>query len=328
MIKEFRKPILIILLLFFSGSIGYSILEGWGLLDSLYMTIITLSTTGFREIRPLSIAGRIFTMALIIVGISILFYVLGKINTEIFEGNIFRGRKMQKKITSLQKHYIICGFGRIGKKICLELEKRNKSFIVIENDKDRLELCKDYLYIYGDGTEDENLIKAGIERALGLVAVLENDASNVFVVLSARGLNHKLKIIARAEEESSREKLLKAGADRVILPYEIGGFRFTQALLKPTVLEYFDEVFSRSDLGLEIEEIKISEGSSIIGKSLSESGIRGKLNIIIIGIYRSGGDWIYNPRSDTKLSLDDTLIVIGETHELQQLQEITKDYKL
>jgi voltage-gated potassium channel len=328
MFREFRYLLLIILFLFLSGSIGYSILEGWDLFDAIYMTIITLSTTGFQEIRPMSGAGRIFTMILIVFGISILFYVLGRLNVAIFEGNLFRGRKMQRKINNLENHYIICGFGRIGKKICQELERRNKHFVIIENDKERVELCKEYLHIYGDGTEDENLLNAGIERAWGLVSVLESDVQNVFAVLSARGLNGKLKIIARAEEESSREKLLKAGADRVILPSEIGGFRITQALLKPTVLEYFDELFSRSELGLEIEEIKISEGASIIDKSLAESGIRGKLNIIIIGIYREGGEWIYNPRSETKLHLDDTLIVIGETNELQQLQEITKDFSL
>jgi voltage-gated potassium channel len=145
--------------------------------------------------------------------------------------------------------------------------------------------------------------------------------ANVFAVLSARGLNQKLKIIARAEEESSKEKLIKAGADKVILPYEIGGFRITQALLKPTVVDYIDEIFSRAEVGLEMEEIKISIESSLIGKTVGDSGIR-DLNIIIIGIYRSGGELIYNPRSQTILNEGDTLIMIGEVNGFQKLQKI------
>lgn len=319
MLKEFKNLILILLVLFIGGALGYSLLEGWGFFDSLYMTIITLSTTGFNEVRPLSHFGRVFTMIIILIGATILFYTIGKLNTIIFEGDIIRGRKMQRKIDELEKHYIICGFGRMGKRISQELEMRNKDFVIIENDKDRLTLCGKYLHIFGDGTEDENLLKAGIRKANGLVSVLSDDAANVFTVLSARVLNDKLKIIARAEEENSREKLLKAGADRVILPYEIGGYRITQALLKPTVLEYFDELIS---FGLEIEELSVSEDSPFIGKSVAQIDIRGKLNIIIVGIYRSGSEWIYNPRSDTILQQGDTLIVIGEMNELKQLQEM------
>jgi voltage-gated potassium channel len=232
---------------------------------------------------------------------------------------------MQKRINDLDEHYIICGFGRMGKRIAQELDERNKDFVIIENDKERLELCKNYFHIFGDGTEDENLIKAGIKKANGLVAVLKDDAANVFTVLSARGLNKDLKIIARAEEENSREKLIKAGANRVILPYEIGGYRIGQALLKPTVLQYFDELIS---FGLEIEEIIVTEKSSFIGKSVAEIDIRGKLNIIIVGIYRSGGEWVYNPRYDEKLQQGDTLIVIGETNELYQLQKMIGDVQI
>ena len=311
-----------VLLLFVGGTIGYALIEGWNFFDSLYMTIITLSTTGYREIRPLSHGGRIFTMILIILGVSILFYVIGNLNIVLFERNFFRNRKMQSRINKLNDHYIICGFGRMGKKIATELERRKKPFVIIEKMEAVSEASENYPYIQGDATEDANLINAGIERAKGLVAVLGDDASNVFTTLSARVLNPALKIIAKAEEESSREKLLKGGANRVVLPYEIGGFRVSQALLKPTVMEYIDEIFSRGDIGLDIEEVKLSEQSKLIGKSVRESGLRSDLNIIMIGISRASGEWIYNPRPDTVLEANDILIVIGGTDELLKFEKM------
>jgi len=319
MFNEFKNIIFVIALLFLFGSIGYSLIEGWDFLDSVYMTIITLSTTGFKEIKPMSDMGKIFTMALIVFGISILFYAISNLNIVLFERNIFKEKKMQKKIKNLKNHYIICGFGRMGHKIAQELEKRKKQFVIIEKDEQNINHENGFNHILGDATEDENLIAAGIENAIGFVSVLKDDVSNVFATLSARELNPKLKIIARAEDERSKEKLLKAGANKVILPYEIGGFRITQALLKPIVLDYFDEIFSRSDIGLVVDEIRIEKDSYLIGKSLAESNIRSELNVIIIGIYRSDGTLVYNPRSETKLELLDTLIVIGENNELSKL---------
>ena len=322
MAKEFKNILFLVFILFLGGTIGYSLLEDWTILDSLYMTVITLSTTGFKEIYPLSITGRIFTMVLIIFGISILFYALSEINMVLFKGKYFQEKKMQKKINYLENHYIVCGFGRMGKKITQELHKRNKQFVVIEKEIDNMEQFEKCCIIHGDATEDDVLLQAGIKKAKGLVSVLSTDIANTYTTLSARGLNTNLKIIARAEEESSKGKLIKAGASRVILPYEIGGFRITQALLKPTVVDYIDEVFSRSDIGLEIEEVKIMAGSQLIDKTLAESEIRNAFNIIIIGIYRQDGDLIYNPRSDAKLITNDNLIVIGEREKLKKLQII------
>ncbi|MFC2088888.1 potassium channel family protein, partial [Calditrichota bacterium] len=214
--------------------------------------------------------------------------------------------------------------GKMGEHITSELSNKKKPFIIIEKDENRLEHIKnkDYLYIQGDATEDDILLLAKIDAAKGLVLVLDNDVLNVYATLTARGLNNKLKIIARAEDDSSRRKLIKAGADKVVLPYEIGGFRITQALLKPKVVDYMDELFSLPDLGLEIEEIKIGEKSQLISKTLANSGIRGKLNVIILSIYRTNGDLIYNPRSETEINVGDTLVVIGEIGELKTLEEI------
>ncbi len=321
MSKENKRILLLVVLLFLLGITGYSLIEDWNLLDSLYMTVITLSTTGYKEIYPLSDAGKIFTMILIIFGITIFLYVLREFNLLLFEGKFFKERKMQKKINQHENHYIICGYGRMGKKIAQELYKRKTPFVILEKELDSSKQLENYQYIAGDATEDENLIKAGIHKAKGLVSVLSSDIANTFTTLSARGLNPSLKIIARAEDESSREKLLKAGANRVVLPYEIGGYRITQALLRPTVVDFIDEVFSRSDLGLGIEEVKIVEESKLVGKSIAESEIRSDFNTIIVGIYRSSGKLIYNPRSDTMIEKEDNLIVIGEIKKLDKLQE-------
>ena len=328
MVKTLKQSILYIILLFVFGTLGYSIIEGWEIFDSLYMTVITLSTTGFKEFQPMSLAGRIFTMFLIITGVSFLFYALGKVNYVIFEEQIFRRGKMQKQLKSMKNHYIICGHGRMGEKIASELYSRKKSFVVIEKDEDHVLNAKEknYAYIQGDATEDDILISAGIKDAVGLVAVLSDDIANVYATLTARELNDKLKIIVRADSESSRQKLLKAGADSVILPYELSGFRMSQALLKPKVIDYMDELFSLPDLGLQIEEIYIGKNSKLLGKTLANSGLRGKLNVIILSIYREDGKLIYNPTSDTEIQSGDTLVVIGEISELKTLEEIA-DYE-
>lgn len=328
MLKSLKKSIFFILFLFTIGTIGYSLIEGWDIFDSLYMTVITLSTTGFEEFKPLSTTGRVFTMFLIIMGVSFLFFALGKINYAIFEEQIFRKGKMQKHLNKMKNHYIICGYGRMAENIAGELFSRKKPFVIIEKEEERIAHLKEnnFAFIHGDASEDDVLINAGIKNAIGLVAVLNNDVSNVYATLTARGLNEKLKIIVRAEEESSREKLFKAGADKVILPYEIGGFRITQALLKPKVVDYMDELFSLTDLGLQIEEINIEEKSKLIGKTLAKSGLRGKLNVIILSIYRKDGQLIYNPRSETEIMAGDTLVVIGEISELKTLEEID-DYE-
>jgi voltage-gated potassium channel len=321
MSKEIKRILLLVIILFLLGVSGYSLIEDWNLLDSLYMTVITLSTTGYKEIYPLSIGGRILTMFLIIFGITIFLYALREVNLLLFEGKFFQERKMQKKIKQLEAHYIICGYGRMGKKIAQELHARKTPFVILEKQIDSTEQLEGYQYILGDATEDESLLNAGILKAKGLVAVLISDIANTFTTLSARGLNSSLTIIARAEEESSKEKLLKAGADRVVLPYEIGGYRITQALLRPTVVDFIDEVYFQTDLGLEIEEIKINNISNLIGKSIADSRIRDDFNTIIVGIYKSSGKLIYNPGSETVIEAEDNLIVIGERIKLLKLQE-------
>jgi voltage-gated potassium channel len=321
MSKEIKRILLMVILLFILGIVGYSLIEDWNLLDSLYMTVITLSTTGYKEIYPLSDSGRILTMILIIFGITIFLYALREFNLLFFEGKFFQERKMQKLINKLENHYIICGYGRMGTKIAQELHKRKTPFVILEKEIENPEQIVNYQYIFGDATEDEDLLKAGIKKAKGLVSVLSSDIANTYTTLSARGLNPSLTIIARAEDESSKEKLLKAGADRVVLPYEIGGYRITQALLRPNVVDFIDDVYFSTDLGLEIEEVKIFEHSNMIGKTIAESEIRSKFNTIIVGIYRSSGKLTYNPGPETMIEKDDNLIVIGDGKKLEKLQD-------
>ncbi len=205
MTKQFWQILIVILILFVGGSFGYYLIEGWSFLDSFYMTVITLSTTGYKEVYPLSPLGRVLTMVLIVLGISVLFYALRQLNLLIFEGKFFWERKMQKKLNQLHDHYIICGYGRMGKKIVQELHKRNKPFVVIEKETELSDPNTEIRFLHGDATEDADLLKAGIKRAIGLVTVLSTDIENTFTTLSARGLNPDLKIIARAEEEAQKK---------------------------------------------------------------------------------------------------------------------------
>ena len=231
---------------------------------------------------------------------------------------------MEKKLRVLSEHYIICGYGRMGKKICEELSANKASFVVIENDKEQIENLNhhDYIYIQGDATDDETLQKACIKEAKGLVAVLRSEAENVFTTLSARVLNPEIFIVSRAVEEGTESKLLKAGANRVVKPYEIGGHRMSQVLLRPGVVEFIDIIARDKRIDLKIEEIEVNPGSPLVGQKLIEAPIRNKLNIIIVAIFRTDGDVIYNPQSNVVIEENTKLIVIGEENNISELIKI------
>ena len=323
-VYQIRIALLLLVGVIIFGTIGYMIIERWNFIDSLYMTIISITTTGYKEVNPLSNIGKIFTLFVIILGVVAIAYIGGRLAQLLVETYVFRRRRMEKKIKSLKDHYIICGFGRMGKKICEELHTYEKLFTVIEKDKDQIEILRelDYFHIEGDATEDEVLQSAGIKGAKGLVAVLSTEAENVFTVLSARVLNPEIFIVSRAVEEENESKLLKAGANRVVKPYEIGGFRLTQVLLRPGVVDFIDIIARDRRIDLHIEEIDVRAGSSLIGHKLSEAPIRNKLNIIIIAIFRSDGNVIYNPQSNVVLEENNKLMVIGEELNIQELIKI------
>ncbi|GBD88966.1 voltage-gated potassium channel Kch [bacterium BMS3Abin03] len=324
-LKHLRNAIAVLAFIILSGTFGFMIIEGWNFIDSIYMTIITITTTGFEEVHPLSKEGELFTIILVVSSFATVIYI-GSIGIQILiESNIFRRRKMYKKIEGLSDHYIVCGFGRMGNHICNELQNSNVSFVVIENNSDNFNTLDklNYLYDTGDAANDATLLRTGIKKARGLVAVLSSDAENVFATLSAKSLNPNIFVVARAVEENSESKLLKAGADRVVKPYELGGVRMAEILLRPGVLDFIDVVVGKKNLDLQIEEITVKKGSSMHGKTLAELPLRKELNIIIVSIQNEErGIFIYNPKSDTIVDEGNKMIAIGERASLDKLKNL------
>ncbi len=307
------------------GTIGFEMIETeWDFLDSFYMTIITISTTGFKEVKPLSTEGRVLTIFLIISGVLTMAYTGGKAAQILIENQIFRRRRMAKNLDVIRDHYIVCGYGRSGRQICDSLVENKFSFVVIENDREKIEkiIEKNFLFVHGDASNDEILIKAGVERAKGLVSVVRTDAENVFTTLSAKGINPDLFIVARAIEEDTEAKLRKAGANRVVKPYELSTARMINLLLRPGIIDFIDNVARHEKRLISMEEIVVNSNSKLTGKTLQESAIRQDLNIIIVGINRGEGDFIYNPVSSSIIEADDKLIAIGEESNLQKLAEL------
>ena len=263
-LRQLKISLLVLLLLVTSGTAGYMIIEGWRFLDAFYMTIITIGTVGFQEVHPLSDSGKIFTILLIIFGVSVLGYAVSKLVQTMFEGQFqrFLGRKkVEKSIDKLRDHYIVCGYGRIGSLICREFAAKPIPFVVVENSLAVLERLEEdkVLFLRGNATEDETLLRAGIKRAKGLVSVVTSDTENVYITLTARGLNPELYILARSGESGSDIKLKRAGANKVVSPYHIGGSRMAQAILRPNVVDFIEIATGREHMDLQMEEIFIPE---------------------------------------------------------------------
>ena len=309
------------------GTAGYRLIEGWSVLDSLYMTVITLSTVGFMEIHPLSDAGHIFTMLLILGGVFTFLYGALEVIRSIVSGEV-RGaigrQRMERSLAELNNHLIVCGFGRMGRLVCEEFSALKLRFVAVEREAARL---VDFnlahgLALTGDATSDETLRKAGIERARALVSVVASDADNLFITMSARFLNDKLFIVARAENEAAEKKLLRAGASRVVSPYLTGGHRIAMAVVRPSVLDFIEVATRSAHLDLQMEEVEITAGSALAGQTLVESKIRQNLGIIIVAIRKSGGRMVFNPESDVALEPHDILITLGKRHQLDRLEKL------
>jgi voltage-gated potassium channel len=324
--RKLIYPIFIISIVIAYGTVGYMIVEKWDIFDSFYMTIITLTTVGYEEVHKMSRAGKMFSIVLMLSGVGAMFYALGVGARILLEGEIreILGRKrLSKKIEKLKNHYIICGFGRMGSIICKELLHNKAPFVVIEGDPEIVAtMDADMLSLQGDATQDSVLKEAGIDRAKGLISVLSSDANNLYVVLSARGLNHNLRIVARASEEGAEQKLRRAGADSVVSPYDIGGLRIAHTLIKPAVVDFIEFVTQSGNLELQLEEVKVKEGSKILDQSLYESGIGKNLGIIIVAMKRASGEMEFNPNSTSIIQNGDTLIAMGETKQLEALESL------
>jgi voltage-gated potassium channel len=325
--QHFRIPLLILIGVVLVGTLGYALIEKWGFFESFYMTVITITTVGFREVHDLSTPGKAFTIVLIFSSLGVIAYAGGSLLEFIVEGQIRQlvgRRKLKKEISKLENHYIICGYGRIGNFICAEFRKKPLSFVVVESDP---ELCRDLeeegiLFVAGDATDDDTLIKAGIERARGLITAVTQDTDNVFITLTARGLNPGLFILARAAERSSEKKLKHAGATKVVSPYLIGAHRMAQAILRPSVVDFLEIATGTTRFELQLEEIRLSPSSPLIGKNLLNSGLRRDWGIIIVGIKKSDGEMLFNPLSDTVIEKGDTLITLGQKEAISKLEKI------
>ncbi len=323
--KRAILSISLVLIVLITGTAGFSTIEGWPLFDSFYMTVITLSTIGYQELHPLSQAGRVFNIFLVFFGVGVVAYVVNNGIKVVFEGEIQRslGRyKLEKKLARMKKHFIVCGYGRMGQIICKELKAHGMPYVVIEKEPQELDADEKNVFIFGDATRDDLLKKAGIERARGLISVLSTDAQNLFVVLSARELNPDLLIVARAGEEGSEQKLLRAGADRVVSPYHIGGLRIAHTVLKPAVVDFLEFATRSGNIELQMEEVDVEEGSEIAGKTIHESGVGRNLGVIIVAIKRKEGDMKFNPVHNTKIHAGDILIAIGEVSKLKELEKM------
>jgi voltage-gated potassium channel len=325
--RQFLLAILLVVVVFFTGVLGYVTIERWSPLDATFMTVITLASVGYGETHPLSPSGRVFTIFLITFGVVAIAFVISTGSNVILEGqldNLMGRRKLEKEIQKLKRHFIICGYGRMGRVICQELAKKKIPHVVIESHPEVIGAIPERaLVIHGDATQDAVLLKAGIRQARGLVSVVSTDAGNVYITLTARGLCPDIYIVARAGEEGSEKKLLRAGANKVISPYIIGGGTIAQALLRPAVVDFIELVTQSEHLDLQMEEIEITSASSLCGVTLPESGIRQKLNIIVVAIKKAAGHMVFNPSAPTVLESGDHLIVLGGAENLATLEAIT-----
>lgn len=310
------------------GTFGYMFIEHSSFVDSLYMTMITISTIGYGEIFPLSTTGRIFTMVLILVGVGFVMFMFSKITEAVVGGELraLYGRlNMKKKVLELSDHYIICGFGRIGRVICHLLKEADKPFVVIENNPEVIQELADlnYLFLDGEASSDDTLLEAGVERAKGLISVVSTDADNVYITLSARGLNNDLYIMARSSGTDGGEtKLLRAGANRVISPYFIGACRMAQQILRPTVTDFIDLTVHSGELGLRMEELTVSDHGTIVNSTVKDSNIRRDYNLIVVAIKRDQGEMLFNPNPNSMILKNDTLIVLGDYTKIKELEKI------
>ncbi len=309
------------------GSIGYMSIEQWSFIDALYMTIITLTTVGYGEVNPVTFQGRIFTVVLIVLGGSYFLYMVGSVMQFLVEGRIRKvlGRhKLDKQIKRIKDHYIICGYGRIGKVLSNFLIQKYIDVVVIEQNASNIEEMNDdgILYLIGSATDEKLLERAGIHRAQGLITAVGTDADNVFLVLIAKQMNPHLFIVARASQNSAKKTLMAAGANKVISPYDLGARRMAHAILRPTVIKFLEMAFSDEKTDIVLEEIHVNESSSFVGVSLMDSGIRQKFDLIIITISKADGTMLFNPGALTTFDVGDIVVVVGKAKNLMRLERI------
>jgi len=315
----------ILLVTIAAGVVGYTFIEGWSFLDSLYMTVTTITTVGYSEVHPLSTGGRIFSIFLILGGMGGAFYALFGIIEYIVEGQFgitLRRRRMKNKIAKLKGHLILCGYGKVGEEVANTLKEEEVPFVVIDNRSEcttRAEAAG-HLSLQGDATSDEVLKEAGIEQARGLVAALGADVDNTYITLSARGLRPDLFITARASDAEAETKLKRAGADRIVSPNKIGARRIAMLALRPAVVDFLDTISRRRGPELQMENVAINEKSSLAGQSVDD--VRKCSKATVLAINKKSGRLLANPSEDEKVSAGDSLIIMGTREQLTSLEAI------
>jgi voltage-gated potassium channel len=329
-LRRVQGALLALVIIAAAGVFGYMVFEGWGFTDALYMTVITLTTVGYREVRTLDATGQLWTMFLLITGVGTLFYAAVSSVELVVEGTIrgyFGRRRMESAISKLSGHYVVCGYGRVGHQVVRAFAADGVPFVVIDQDPETVEEClaEGYLAILGEASDDDVLEEAGVRRAKGLVAAVDSDADNVFVVLSARKINSGLHIVARASSDSSAAKLEIAGADRALSPYAMGGRRLASLATQPLIVDFLD-IVTRGEKGIEfrLEEFSVPKNSFIEGRTIGELRIGEKSGAMILAIRSEEGKFDTTPSAWDRISAGDTLIVLGAHDQIGRLEQLMR----
>ncbi len=322
-----RLAIVLALLVLAGGTAGYVIIERWNAWDAFYMTVITVTTVGYREVHPLSRGGEVFTTALLIAGVGTLFYTATQVIALLVEGELhhrWRRRRLDRMIDQLSGHFIVCGFGRIGAVVANEFARERVPFVIVERSPERVNAALEagYLCVEADSSNEEVLKRVGILRARGLIAAVGTDAENVYTILSARLLKPDLFVLGRAETDDARRKLIRAGADRVVSPYHIGAQQLAQTALRPAVVDFMHLATSSENLDLNMEQVRIESGSPLAGRSILESNLRQRFGIVVVGIQRADGRMEFNPPPEMAMGAGDQLVVLGRADSLRELESV------
>jgi voltage-gated potassium channel len=311
------------------GTLGFRLVEGWTLFDAFYMTLMTLTTVGYGEVHPLSLQGRMFAAFLMLVGVAtvfISFAILGDTLLRLELADYFGRRRRTRMLQQINGHYIVCGAGRVGRSVVLELLRGGAQVVLIDNDADRVKWGDGLgiITMTADASKDETLRQARIDTAAGLVSAIASDAENVYVTLSAKELNPSLHVAVRASQDQAAEKLRRAGADTVLTPYTYIGHRLAQSLLRPHVASFLDvaSAFGQTDLDLEIEQLPVASGSALSSKTLEQAQLGRNYGVIVLAVRRKDGAMQFNPQADVRLEDGDVLIAMGERQKLKQLETL------
>ena len=320
-----RLSVILLIGVVAGGTAGYSLIEGWDVWDSLYMTVISVTTAGYREVHPLSRSGELFTMIVLTVGVATVLYTFSFLMARLVEGDLesrWGRRRRERMLDELTDHFIICGFGRMGLIIAQEFVRQGVRFVVIERNAERMQQAIEagFLAVEADASSESVLKRVRIEHARGFIAAVSTDAENVYAVLTARLLRPDLYIIGRAETEDAKVKLVRAGADRVVSPYQIGGLQLAQTALRPAVVDFVQIATSSDNLELNMEQVRIREGAPLDGRSIVDANLRQRFGVVVVGIQRADGRMEFNPPPDTTMRGGDHLVVLGHLDNVRQLE--------